>query len=140
VSAAYLTFSGRWTQQGDAPVMVYLTNIALGIFYNIMRICNVNAAYELDQVSSAFTKFMGNLIHTLCIPFMVFYSYIFYGEVLTWIDGVGAAVIFVSIISIAIIKFKLEKDAENNKRVDIETQDSENSGQLTVKFRAQKYA
>jgi drug/metabolite transporter (DMT)-like permease len=113
LSAAYLTFSGGWVQRSDAPIMMYLTNIALGTFYNLARICKVNAVHEWDQVSPGFAGLMGNLIFTSRIPFMLFFGYIFYGEVITWIDGVGAAVIFISIISIAIVKVKLEIDAEN---------------------------
>jgi drug/metabolite transporter (DMT)-like permease len=135
LSVSYLSFTCGWVEGSDAPVMTYLTNLVMGFFYNIVRVTELLALYELDQLGPGFAGFMVNLIYTLYIPLMVFFGYILYGEMITWIEGVGAAIILVTIISLTIVKFRLEKekDADHGKIIDVKNQDSEGSELLIVK-------
>ena len=70
----------------------------------ICRVTQVFGCHELEDYAPGCAGIVGNLIHACQVPLTAFYAFLFYGEIMTPLNMVGAALVTLSIVTIAIAK------------------------------------
>ena len=138
VSVIYLSTTGGWTSPSTTTMLTTTTTMArssldgattistsspipwislgagvsIGVLSNVSRVASVFGCQELEAFGAGCAGFIGNILHAEYIATMAIFAYLFFGEVVTRVELIGAIVIGGAVVGVTLVKAWRQKRNE----------------------------
>ena len=86
--------------------------ISIGVLTNVFRVASVFGCQELEAFSVGCAGVIGNILYAQYIANMTIFAYLFFGEVLTRVELIGAIVIGGAVVGVTLVKACRQKRNE----------------------------